>query len=80
MTKPLLTSVLALFLLACGGQDIGQECEGAGSEDDCVSGAICTNESGDRNVCREICEVQEDCPAGLNCNGVTGSSAKSCQP
>lgn len=79
MTKPLLTPVLALFLFACGGQDVGQECEGPGSEDDCVSGAICTNESS-MNVCREICEVQEDCPMPLNCNGVTGSGTKSCQP
>lgn len=70
---------MALFLSACGGQDIGQECEGPGSEDDCASGAICTNES-DVNVCREICVVQEDCPAPLNCNGVSGTSTKSCQP
>ena len=68
------------FSLGCGTADIGEECDGAGSTDDCVDGAICTNES-DKNVCRVICEDDMDCNADTeSCNGVTSSNIKSCQP
>jgi hypothetical protein len=70
---------LSLPVAACGGADIGEECDGVGSEDDCVGGAICTN-SGDTAVCREICDDHPDCPVGHSCNGVSGTSTKSCQP
>jgi len=75
-----LLSLLAVLLgTACGGVDIGEECEMAGSTDECVSGAICTDES-DGNVCREICDDHPDCPDDHSCNGVSSSSTKSCQP
>ena len=77
----LLFLFLPLLSAACGGgADIGQECDTAGSTDQCVGGAICTNEEADINRCREICDDDLDCPAMHSCNGVSGSSTKSCQP
>ena len=67
-------------LVACGGADLGEDCDDVGRTGECVSMAVCTNESGDRSVCREICEEHEDCPMGYSCNGVSGTSTKSCQP
>ena len=75
-------ALMAATLLTthCGGADIGEDCEGVGSSDDCVSGAICTNEEGDAQRCRDICDDDLDCPDAHGCNGVSGSSTKSCQP
>lgn len=70
--------VLGLFVTGCGSAEIGEECDTSGSVDECVDGAICTNDA--TNVCRLVCEVQEDCPVDYTCNGVSGSSTKSCQP
>jgi hypothetical protein len=64
----------------CGAGEVGEACDEPGSEQACVDGAICTNESGDEATCREICESHEDCSEGYSCNGVTGDSTKSCQP
>lgn len=69
-----------LGLVGCGGADIGEECDSAGSRDECVDGAICTNEEADVNRCRRLCDTDEDCETGESCNGVSGSSDKSCQP
>lgn len=71
---------LLLFLLCgCGGAEIGEGCDDTGSSDECVDGAVCTNEDGG-SVCRAMCDEQEDCPAAHDCNGVSGTSIKSCQP
>jgi len=75
----MLGMLLSLALGACGGADIGEACDTAGSADECVGGAICTNEA-DGNYCRETCADTADCPAMHSCNGVSGSSTKSCQP
>jgi hypothetical protein len=72
-----------MTVLACGEGEIGDACDEPGSTDECVDDAVCTNEnsdSDDENVCRQLCEEQEDCPDDLNCNGVSGSNLKSCQP
>lgn len=69
------------LLAACGGEgEIGDDCETPGSRDECVDDAICTNDDVGRYVCRKWCNVQSDCPPDENCNGITGSSSKSCQP
>jgi hypothetical protein len=78
--QPLIAAVLIALASACGGTDIGESCDDEGSTDECVDDAVCTNESGERAVCRELCEEHEDCPEAHGCNGVTGSSHKSCQP
>ena len=83
MPAPTTLRCLALGLLlfcGCGGAEIGEECEDEGSTDDCVDGAVCTNESGERAVCRQLCKEHEDCPAEHDCNGVSQTSLKSCQP
>ena len=67
--------------VACGGADIGEECEEGGSTDECVSGGVCTNDS-EGLRCREICDTDADCEntTDWSCNGITGTSIKSCQP
>ena len=65
---------------ACGGAEIGEPCDDVGSGDECVDGAVCTNESGDALVCRLACNEQEDCPEGHDCNGVSNTNVKTCQP
>jgi hypothetical protein len=68
-----------LLFAGCASPDLGEACDTVGSTDACVDGAICTNDTvGD--VCRKVCVVQEDCPVNYSCNGVRGSSTKSCQP
>lgn len=76
----LVRSVLfGMALLGGCASDIGEECEDTGSSDECVDGAICTNEEGGP-VCREVCDADEDCASDEHCNGVAGTNIKSCQP
>lgn len=71
--------VLFVALAACGGADIGEECDSSGSTDECVDGAVCTNEA-TQNTCRKLCDTQDDCPDGTSCNGISNGNLKSCQP
>lgn len=74
-------AALALALVALGcSADVGASCDTPGSLDECVDGAVCTNESGGANTCRLLCADDADCPVGHNCNGLTGTQIKSCQP
>ncbi|MBM4344294.1 MAG: hypothetical protein FJ100_13070 [Deltaproteobacteria bacterium] len=72
----------ALLTGACASEgQVGDSCGAAGkSAGECASGAICTNTSGGKNYCRKVCTEQKDCAATEACNGVSGSSTKSCQP
>ena len=70
--------VFLMVVVACGGGE-GDSCDTSGSKDECDDGLVCSGESSG-NSCRKVCTVQEDCPSGLNCNGVNGSDLKSCQP
>jgi len=76
------TLLLIVGVASCsGGAGIGDTCLSTGTTDECVAEAICTDEdSGDGSRCRKICTEHSDCDAGENCNGVSGSSTKSCQP
>jgi hypothetical protein len=74
-----LAPLALLFSVACGDADIGEECDDAGETDECVDGAVCTND-GEGSVCRALCLEQEDCPNDEACNGIEGTSLKSCQP
>jgi hypothetical protein len=77
----LVLSVSGLLAAACGGEgEVGESCDTSGSQDECVEGAICDSGDGDAAVCLAICEVQEDCPADEDCNGVSGSNVKACHP
>lgn len=79
LTRLALLVALASAFTACGGAEVGESCDEAGSTDECVDDAICTNEDG-RAVCRILCAEQVDCPVDHSCNGVSGSNLKSCQP
>ena len=81
--------IVTLFMVGlfvgCGGGDddgggVGSACNTPGSTSGCDSGTICSNLSSGVNQCRQICTVQADCPAGLNCNGIANTTIKSCQP
>lgn len=69
----------AFLTTACGGPEVGEECDEVGSSTECEDGAVCTNH-GDEAVCRSRCAEQDDCPPGFACNGVSGTNVKSCQP
>jgi hypothetical protein len=72
-------AVFALLTIGCGDADVGEECDEPGMSDECVDGAICTNEEGGA-VCRVQCTEQDDCASGEACNGISGTDKKSCQP
>ncbi len=73
-----LLGLLAVF--SCSGKaDLGEECDTAGSTDDCVDGTICTNDSGGLR-CRRMCNDDLQCTSLEACNGVSGTNIKSCQP
>jgi len=74
-----LAIVFTMLTLACGGSEVGEECDEAGSTDECEDGAVCTNEDAGA-VCRLLCKETVECPAQHACNGVSGTSLKSCQP
>jgi hypothetical protein len=71
-----------LALAACSeGTPIGDPCDNPGQTDECVDGAVCTNESSSQgNLCRALCDDQEDCPEGFQCSGITSGNLKSCKP
>ena len=72
---------LAISVAACGGKgEIGESCDTPSATDECVDGAVCTNESGDNRSCRKLCTDQAQCAANEGCNGISGSNLKSCQP
>lgn len=77
--RALLLSTLLLAVLGCGKGDVGDTCDDAGKQDECVDGAICTNE-GEDAICRALCKESEDCAPGEACNGVSNTNLKSCQP
>jgi hypothetical protein len=77
-----LTVLLLLLPLGCGPNEVGEECDEVGDTDDCEDGAICTNvgDSNEEGICYWICEDHPQCAATQQCNGVSGTNLKSCQP
>lgn len=79
------TGKLAILLLCacvhgCGGAELGESCDEVGSGDECVDDALCTNEDEGAAACRALCDEQADCPDTQDCNGVSNSNLKTCQP
>ncbi|MCO4763936.1 MAG: hypothetical protein KC502_20650 [Myxococcales bacterium] len=72
--------LFSVSLLACASSEIGDACDTSGAADECVEGAICTQINSGDNVCRKTCTADTDCGSEEACNGVSGSSTKSCQP
>jgi hypothetical protein len=74
---------IAITLGACGGGvAIGAACTKENAVDECESGALCAKTASAALQCQEICAAQTDCsnPDTHNCNGLTGSAQKVCQP
>ena len=60
---------------------IGESCSNEGERAECAADGICGKDSIDGRVqCLQVCTVHEDCTAGLDCNGVEGTSVKGCRP
>ncbi len=80
-TKKFLLGVVLALVAACSSDPIvvGGACKNAGKTEECVDKAICSNDKGG-TYCRATCTDQAQCSATESCNGVTGSSTKSCQP
>lgn len=71
----------ALNVAACGGAEVGEECDTSGNTDECVENAVC-GDSGDNTgvlKCLKVCVDQADCAADEECNGVSGGSLKGCR-
>ena len=80
MRHILLALGVLLAVVGCSGEsEIGEECDTAGSTDECVDGAICTN-ADDGLTCRRLCTDDAQCATTEACNGVAETNLKSCQP
>ena len=79
MSRTVFALIALLSSAGCSEADIGEECDTPGSTDECVSGAVCTNDSGGKR-CRRVCSDDKQCASTEACNGVSGTNIKSCQP
>jgi hypothetical protein len=73
--------VLFVVLAACSDEaKIGESCDKSGATaGQCVSGAVCGKDTSDSLICLKTCNVQSDCTADQECNGVEGSNLKACR-
>jgi hypothetical protein len=69
-----------VLLIACGRGDTGEACDTSGDTDECVDEAICTKESSGATTCRKRCVDDSQCAMTEQCNGVSSTNIKSCQP
>jgi hypothetical protein len=78
--------VLGLFLLgsfACSSEGaVGEECEEEGKVDgECEDNAVCAKRSDNGALtCLKQCTEQAQCGANEDCNGVSGTNIKGCNP
>jgi hypothetical protein len=81
MLLAFLAGVLA-WLPACSSEaERGEVCEEAGAQEgECTEGNVCGKETDTSELkCLQVCTDQAQCPTGLECNGVEGSSVKACR-
>jgi hypothetical protein len=72
---------MVAFAACSEGTPLGEPCDRPGETEECIDGAVCTNESSsDANLCRKLCDAQDDCPDGYQCSGITNGNLKSCKP
>lgn len=55
-------------------------CAAPGVQGNCPSDSVCDQIFTQQNACVKRCNVQADCPATTDCNGITGSNVKACKP
>lgn len=73
--------VVVATLVACGGADVGEECDEEGKADkECVDGAVCGKDKTGKLMCLTQCTTDIDCPAGYQCSGVSNTNLKGCRP
>ena len=67
---------------ATGGYCTQQPCAPGGSQGGCPEDSVCDAISilAGQLACVKKCTQQSDCRADQECNGVSGSNAKACQP
>jgi len=70
----------AAFLVGCGKPKVGESCKTAGDASLCESTAMCTNNASGTATCRTICTDNAQCATTEQCNGISGSNIRSCQP
>jgi hypothetical protein len=61
------------------GTFCGQRCNQEGQKDVCPEDTLCGPQFGNELLCSPICESQDDCREGYQCNGLSGSGVKTCQ-
>ena len=77
--KRWLAPVFLLFV-GCGRADVGEACDASGDADECVDEAMCTKDATGSTTCRKRCTEDSQCAANEQCNGVSSTNIKSCQP
>ncbi len=68
------------LLPACGGAELGEACATRGSQEECVDGAVCEQEtsSAAEPTCLKVCKDAAECASTEDCNGVSGTNVKAC--
>lgn len=56
------------------------ECGDEGSTDECPVDTVCKRIEGGPARCLLICEVNEECPPNSDCNNVSDSDFRACEP
>jgi hypothetical protein len=71
---------LILQLGGCGSTPkIGEACSVEGSTSECESAAACGKLANGKLLCQKQCTDQAQCASSESCNGLTGSSIKTCR-
>jgi hypothetical protein len=71
--------VIALIPACSSAGKIGETCDKEGSTTVCESNAACGKNPDGKLVCQKLCTDQAQCAATESCNGLTGSSLKTCR-
>jgi hypothetical protein len=78
-----LVPLLFVVLAACGGGELGDECDEEGvQKGECSDGLVCGKKGATDGslVCLKQCSAQTDCSGEEVCNGVGETSLKACRP
>jgi len=68
-------SLVTFAVIACGGADVGDECDAEGQADkECVDGAVCGKDKTGKLVCQTICTTDVGCQSGEVCGAIVGPS------
>jgi hypothetical protein len=57
-----------------------RSCPTAGSTNGCPDTSICDDVTGAGLICLKLCNFENDCRSGTDCNGVTNGNQKACHP